>query len=94
MICIHAANLRFLLRHGGKRFPYWWRWCWRCTSRCWPYVSTTWRRRQERPDGAFALPDRCIGAYVLTVLMLSIGAVLMATDRLTTELNHRPRTTP
>jgi hypothetical protein len=21
MICIHAANLRFLLRHGGKRFP-------------------------------------------------------------------------
>ena len=29
-----------------------------------------------------------IGAYVLNVLMLSIGAVLMATDRLTTELNH------
>jgi diguanylate cyclase (GGDEF)-like protein len=29
-----------------------------------------------------------IGAYALTVLMLSIGAVLMATDRLRTELEH------
>ena len=29
-----------------------------------------------------------IGAYALTVLMLSIGAVLMATDRLRAELEH------
>ena len=29
-----------------------------------------------------------IGAYVLTVLMLSIGAILLATDRLRTELEH------
>lgn len=29
-----------------------------------------------------------IGAYALTVLMLSIGALLMATDRLRTELEH------
>ena len=29
-----------------------------------------------------------LGAYVLAVLLLSIGAVLMATDRVRTELEH------
>jgi diguanylate cyclase (GGDEF)-like protein len=30
-----------------------------------------------------------MGAYVITVLMLSIGAILLATDRVRTELEHR-----
>ena len=91
MICIHAANLRFLLRHGGKRFP----------VRLVEVVlvlhiavlavrlSTTLVGRAGNDLMEPSLYQTLyIGAYVLTVLMLSIGAVLMATDRLTTELNH------
>lgn len=91
MICIYAANLRFLLRHGGKRFP----------VRLVEVVlvlhigvlavrlSTTLFGRAGNDLMEPSLYQTLyIGAYVLTVLMLSIGAVLMATDRLTTELNH------
>ena len=91
MICIYAANLRFLLRHGGKRFP----------VRLVEVVlvlhiavlavrlSTTLVGRAGNDLMEPSLYQTLyIGAYVLTVLMLSIGAVLMATDRLTTELNH------
>ena len=91
MICIHAANLRFLLRHGGKRFP----------VRLVEVVlvlhiavlavrlSTTLVGRAGNDLMEPSLYQTLyIGAYVVTVLMLSIGAVLMATDRLTTELNH------
>ena len=91
MICIYAANLRFLLRHGGKRFP----------VRLVEVVlalhiavlavrlsSTLVGRAGSDLMEPSLYQTLYIGAYVLTVLMLSIGAVLMATDRLTTELNH------
>ena len=91
MICIHAANLRFLLRHGGKRFPV------RLVevvlvlhiAELAVRLSTTLVGRAGNDLMEPSLYQTLyIGAYVLTVLMLSIGAVLMATDRLTTELNH------
>ena len=91
MICIHAANLRFLLRHGGKRFPV------RLVEVVLALhiavlavrLSTTLVGRAGSDLMEPSLYQTLyIGAYVLTVLMLSIGAVLMATDRLTTELNH------
>ena len=91
MICIHAANLRFLLRHGGKRFPV------RLVEVMLALhiavlavrLSTTLVGRAGSDLMEPSLYQTLyIGAYVLTVLMLSIGAVLMATDRLTTELNH------
>ena len=91
MICIYAANLRFLLCHGGKRFP----------VRLVEVVlalhiavlavrlsSTLVGRAGSDLMEPSLYQTLYIGAYVLTVLMLSIGAVLMATDRLTTELNH------
>ena len=91
MLCIYAANLRFLLRHGGQRFP----------VRLVEVVLVlhiavlllrfssilTGRGGNDLLEPSF-YQTLYIGAYVLTVLMLSIGAVLMATDRLTTELNH------
>ena len=91
MICIYAANLRFLLRHGGKRFPV------RLVEVVLALhiavlavrLSTTLVGRAGSDLMEPSLYQTLyIGAYVLTVLMLSIGAVLMATDRLTTELNH------
>lgn len=91
MICVYAANLRFLLRHGGKRFPV------RLVEVVLALhiavlavrLSTTLVGRAGSDLMEPSLYQTLyISAYVLTVLMLSIGAVLMATDRLTTELNH------
>ncbi len=91
MICIYAANLRFLLCHGGKRFPV------RLVEVVLALHITVLAVRLSSTLVGRAGSDLMepslyqtlyIGAYVLTVLMLSIGAVLMATDRLTTELNH------
>lgn len=91
MICIYAANLRFLLCHGGKRFPV------RLVEVVLALhiavlavrLSSTLVGRAGSDLMEPSLHQTLyIGAYVLTVLMLSIGAVLMATDRLTTELNH------
>lgn len=91
MICIYAANLRFLLRHGGRRFPV------RLVEVVLAlHIAVLAVRLSSallgRAGSDLMEPSLYqtlyIGAYVLTVLMLSIGAVLMATDRLTTELNH------
>lgn len=91
MICIYAANLRFLLRHGGNRFP----------VRLVEVViglhilillvrllSTLIGEAGSGLMEASLYQTLHVGAYVLAVLLLSIGAVLMATDRLTTELKH------
>lgn len=91
MICVYVANLCFLLRHGGRRFP----------VRLVEVVlalhivvllvrlsSTLAGRAGTGLMEPSLYQTLYVGAYVLAVLMLSIGAVLMATDRLTTELQH------
>ena len=91
MIGVYAANLRFLLRHGGKRFPV------RLVEVVLVlHVAVLLVRLASTLVGKAGsdlmepslYQTLYVGAYVLTVLMLSIGAVLMATDRLTTELQH------
>lgn len=89
MICVYAANLRFLLRHGGRRFPV------RLVEVVLMlhigvllvrFASTLIGKAGSDLMEPSLYQTLYVGAYVLTVLMLSIGAVLMATDRLTTEL--------
>jgi diguanylate cyclase (GGDEF)-like protein len=91
MICVYAANLRFLWRHGGTRFPM------RLVEVVLAVQIAVLLVRLGSVVAGHAGNDLMepslfqtlyIGTYVLTVLMLSIGAVLMATDRLTTELEH------
>lgn len=88
---LYAAQLHFMLRHGGRNFP----------VRLVQVVLAlhmlvlalrlgsilTGRAGTDLMEPSL-LQTLYIGAYVLTVLMLSIGAVLMATDRLRTELEH------
>ena len=91
MICVYTANLRFLWRHGGTRFPM------RLVEVVLAMQIAVLLVRLGSVVAGHAGNDLMepslfqtlyIGTYVLTVLMLSIGAVLMATDRLTTELEH------
>ncbi len=91
MICVYAANLRFLLRHGGKRLPV------RLVQVVLLlHIGVLMVRLTSALVGKAGndlmepslYQTLYVGAYVLTVLMLSIGAVLMATDRLTAELQH------
>ncbi|MDY0108028.1 MAG: GGDEF domain-containing protein [Giesbergeria sp.] len=91
MLCVYGATLRFLLRHGGGRFPV------RLVEVVLVlHIGVLLLRFSSilagRGGNDLLEPSiyqtLYIGAYVLTVLMLSIGAVLMATDRLTTELEH------
>lgn len=88
---VYGAQLRFLLRHGEQRFPvmlvevvlalHMGVLALRLVS------IATGHAGAELMEPS-AVQTYYIGAYVLTVLMLSIGAVLMATDRLRTELEH------
>lgn len=91
MGAIYGAQLRFMLRHGGNGFPV------RMVEvvlvlhmgvlgvRLASILSGHAGEHLMEPS---LFQTLYIGAYVLTVLMLSIGAVLMATDRLRTELEH------
>lgn len=91
MIGVYAANLRFLLRHGGSRFPV------RLVETVIALHVVALVMRLISALTGQAGTDLMepslyqtlhVGAYALTVLLLSIGAVLMATDRLATELEH------
>lgn len=88
---IYAAQLRFMLRHGEQTFPV------RLVEAVLALHMAVLALRLVSiaigHAGANLMEPSMfqtfyIGAYVLTVLMLSIGAVLMATDRLRTELEH------
>ena len=88
---IYIVQLRFMLRHGGRNFP----------VRLVELILLlhlavlavrlvfilTGNAGADLMEPSL-LQTLYIGAYVITVLMLSIGAVLMATDRLRTELEH------
>lgn len=88
---IYAANLHFLLRHGGKRLPV--RMVQLVLAAHLAVLAVRLATALAGMAGAHLMEQTLlqtlyISAYVLTVLMLSIGAVLMATDRLVTELEH------
>lgn len=91
MIVIYGTNLAFLLRHASKRLPV------RLAQvvlsghlivLCIRFITTLMGMGGESLLEATPLQSLYIAAYVLTVLMLSIAAVLMATDKLVTELEH------
>ncbi|MDP3228952.1 MAG: GGDEF domain-containing protein [Acidovorax sp.] len=88
---LYAVQLRFMLRHGGRNFPV------RLVEVVLVLHLVVLAVRLGSIMAGNAGSDLMepslfqtlyIGAYVVTVLMLSIGAVLMATDRLRTELEH------
>lgn len=88
---IYAAQLRFMLRYGGRNFPV------RLVEAVLALhmvvlagrlVSILTGHAGSNLMEASLFQTLYIGGYVLTVLMLSIGAVLMATDRLRTELEY------
>ena len=91
MATLYGAHLRFLWRHGGKGFPM------RLVQvvlathilvLCTRFISVLMGRAGNDIMEPSLFQTVYIGAYVLTVLMLSIGAILLATDRLRTELEH------
>ncbi|WP_291472249.1 GGDEF domain-containing protein [Acidovorax sp.] len=91
MGCIYVAQLRFMLRQGDRSFPV------RLVQVVLAVHTLVLAVRLTSiliGKGGSDLMEPSlfqtlyIGAYVLMVLMLSIGAVLMATDRLRTELEH------
>lgn len=97
MIFIYGTNLRFLLRHDTARLPM------RMVQLVLgAHIAVLIFRLYTTMNGMAGsglleqtLPQTFyIGAYALTVLMLSIGAVLMATDRLVSELDHLARHDP
>lgn len=91
MAGIYGANLRLLLRHGGTRLPT------RLVQLLLALhlavllarLLSVWFGQSGtdllQPSGLQAV---YIGSYVVTVLMLSVGAVLLATDRLVSEFEH------
>ncbi|MFY3383809.1 GGDEF domain-containing protein [Paracidovorax sp. MALMAid1276] len=88
---IYAAQLRFMLQHGDRSFPV------RLVEVVLAahtlilavrLISLVIGKGGSDLMEPSLFQSLYIGAYVLMVLMLSIGAVLMATDRLRTELEH------
>ncbi|MFT4243120.1 MAG: GGDEF domain-containing protein [Acidovorax sp.] len=91
MSALYAAQLRFMLRHGGRSFPA------RLVQAVLALHLAVLATRLVTVITGQAGTDLMapslfqtfyIGAYTLTVLMLPIGAVLLATDRVRTELEH------
>jgi len=91
MIGFYATTLVFLLRHGGKRLPV------RMVELVLGLqigalsirlVTTLLGDRAADLLEPSLTQTLYVAAYVFTVLMLSLGAVLMASDRLATELQH------
>lgn len=96
MATLYGAHLRFLWRHGGKGFPM------RLIQvvlathilvLCTRFISVLMGRAGNDIMESLLYQTVYIGAYVLTVLMLSIGAILLATDRLAPSWSTWPRTT-
>lgn len=91
MLCLDAAILWFLLRHGNRNFPV--RMV-QLTLLLHLGISIVRLQGLFSPDAvtdlmaASAVQTYYLGANVLVVLLLCIGAVLMATDRVRTELEH------
>jgi len=91
MGAIYVAQMRFMLRNGGRNFPV--RLVEVVLALHMVVLATRLVSILTGNAGADLMEPSLfqtlyIGAYVITVLMLSIGAVLMATDRLRTELEH------
>lgn len=91
MGAVYIAQMRFMLRHGGRNFPV--RLVEVVLALHMVVLATRLISILTGNAGADLMEPSLfqtlyIGAYVITVLMLSIGAVLMATDRLRTELEH------
>ena len=91
MEVIYIAQMRFMLRHGGRNFPV--RLVEVVLALHMAVLAVRLISIVTGNAGADLMEPSLfqtlyIGAYVITVLMLSIGAVLMATDRLRTELEH------
>ena len=91
MAVLYALQLRFVLRHGDTSFPV------RLVTVVLALHLAVLTLRLVSVVAGHAgtsllepslFQSIYVGAYALTVLMLSIGAVLMATDRLRTELEH------
>ncbi|WP_240919193.1 GGDEF domain-containing protein [Acidovorax sp. HDW3] len=90
-LAIYGANLRFMLRHGGRRLP-----SIMVQIVLAVHLLILVTRLATASFGMVGasmmegnlLQTLYIASYVLTVLMLSIAAVLMATDGLVTELEH------
>ncbi len=89
--CVHAATLWFLWRHASRSFPV------RLVQVTLLVHVLILLVRMQTVFTTDALGDLTnastvqsfyIGAYVMAVLLLCIGAVLMATDRVRTELEH------
>lgn len=88
---LHLTQLHFLLRHGGRAFPV------RLVEGVLLVQSTVLLSRlvavftghtETNLLTPSLLQTLYVGAYTFTALMLSIGSVLMAIDRLRTELEH------
>ncbi len=91
MMGIYGANLRFLVQHADQRLPV------RMVEfllalhlvallgRC---ITALLGRQAEGFFNPSLVQTLYIGSFSLTALMLSVGAVLMASDRLVTELEH------
>lgn len=91
LLCLYAAQLRFLLRYGGRRFPVRLVEVLICAhiavllTRLASVVMGQAGSDLMEPSFQQTL---YVGAYALAALLLCVGAMLMATDRLTTELQH------
>lgn len=91
-ICaVHAASLRLLWCHGGGRFPVRLLQAALALHLCVQLVRLL-GLLQEGGTGnllqASGMQTLYIGGYVLATLLLSVGSLLMATDRVRTEFEH------
>lgn len=91
IVCMHIATLQTLSRHGNRNFPV------RMVQFILLlHVGILLVRLMGLfgPGASVDLMDAStiqtyyLGAYIVVVLLLCIGAVLMATDRVRTELEH------
>lgn len=91
MLLVFGSNLHFMLHRGGPRFP-----ARMVITVLALQIAVLLLRLQAAISGQVSnqLLDPSLiqivylGSYALFVLLLSIGAVLLATDRLTRELEH------
>jgi diguanylate cyclase (GGDEF)-like protein len=91
IVCLYAATLGFLWRHGSRNFPV------RMVQFTLSLHMVVLLVRLLKYFSGNAVHDLMaasmvqtlyLGSYALVVLLLCIGAVLMATDRVRTELEH------
>ena len=91
MLAVFGSNLHFMLRHGEPRFP---ARLVNCVLALQIGVLLVRLMAALTGQASNQLLDTSLiqivylGSYAMFVLMLSIGAVLLATDRLTRELEH------